>query len=128
LTLPKGRARKLAPKFIGPFRILEDYRNNTFLLDIPAELKQRGVHPAFHASLLRIHVPNDDRRFPGRQLPQIVSLGKVEELTVKHINDHHGQGPDMLFEVVYTSGDSIWLPYPEVERLEALTHYLEAQG
>lgn len=98
------------------------------MLDIPAELKQRGVHLAFHASLLRIHMPNDDRRFPGRQLPQIVSLGKVEELTVKHINDHHGQGPDMLFEVVYTSGDSIWLPYPEVERLEALTHYLEAQG
>ena len=25
LSLPKGRAHKLAPKFIGPFKILEDY-------------------------------------------------------------------------------------------------------
>jgi hypothetical protein len=24
LSLPKGRARKLAPKFVGPFKILED--------------------------------------------------------------------------------------------------------
>ncbi|KAF9541458.1 hypothetical protein CPC08DRAFT_618966, partial [Agrocybe pediades] len=55
--LPKGHARKLAPKFIGPFKILEDYKNNTYLLDIPAELKQRGIHPAFHANLLHIHEP-----------------------------------------------------------------------
>ncbi|OAX34377.1 hypothetical protein K503DRAFT_698858, partial [Rhizopogon vinicolor AM-OR11-026] len=64
--IPKGHARKLAPKFIGPFKILEDYRNNSFLLDLPSDLKQRGLHPAFHAHLLRPHVPNDDRRFPGR--------------------------------------------------------------
>ena len=128
LTLPKGRARKLAPKFIGPFQILEDYCNNTFLLDIPAELKKRGIHPAFHASLLRVHVPNDDRRFPGRQLPQIIGLGKVEELNVKNISDHHGKGADALFEVLYTNGDSVWLLYLEVKQLEALSQYLEAQG
>lgn len=63
LSLPKGCARKLSPKFIGPFNILQDYGNNLFKLDLPAELKQRGVHSAFHANLLRIHVPNDDQRF-----------------------------------------------------------------
>ncbi|KIK32143.1 hypothetical protein CY34DRAFT_66010, partial [Suillus luteus UH-Slu-Lm8-n1] len=56
LSLPKGRARKLSPKYIGPFKILKDYKNNSFLLDIPSELKQRGLHPAFHAHLLRVHV------------------------------------------------------------------------
>ncbi|KIO05718.1 hypothetical protein M404DRAFT_947420, partial [Pisolithus tinctorius Marx 270] len=61
LTLPKGHARKLTPKFISPFCILEDYCNNTFLLDIPMELKQCRIHPAFHARLLHIQVPNDDR-------------------------------------------------------------------
>jgi len=40
LTLPKGHARKLALKFIGPYKITDDYRNNTFLLELPAELKQ----------------------------------------------------------------------------------------
>jgi hypothetical protein len=68
LSLPKGRARKLSPKFIGPYKMLEDYKNNSYLLDLPSELKQCGLHPAFHAHLLRLHEPNDDRRFPGHQL------------------------------------------------------------
>ena|ERR1700683_1832176 len=61
LTLPKGCTRKLAPKFLCPYRILEEYKNNSFKLDLPSELKQWGLHPSFHANLLRIHVPNDDR-------------------------------------------------------------------
>ena len=126
LTLPKGHARKLAPKFIGPYKIIDDYRNNTFMLDLPAELKQRGIHPAFHASLLRIHIPNDDRRFPGRQLQQLVGLGKVEELSVKRITDHHGKGIDSLFLVEYSNRDTVWLPHHEVSHLEAFSQYLEA--
>jgi len=105
LALPKNRARKLVPKFIGPLRIVEDYNNNTYLLDLPAELKQGGVHPAFHANLLRIHEPNNDRHFPGRQLQQLVDLGKLEEWSVKGIATHHGKGPDSLFEVVYNTGN-----------------------
>jgi hypothetical protein len=128
LSLPKGRARKLAPKFIRPFKVLEDYKNNTFLLDLPAELKQHGIHPAFHAHLLRIHVPNDDRRFPGRQLSQIAGLGKTEEWAVSSINTHHGKGTDALFELTWKSGDRAWLPYHEISHLEALTQYFEAQG
>ena len=60
ISLPKGRARKLAPKFIGPFKIIKDFGNNSFKIELPPELKRRGVHPVFHASLLRVHVPNDD--------------------------------------------------------------------
>ena len=65
MSLPKGRACKLAPKFIRPFKIIKDFRNNSFKVDLPSELKRRGVHPVFHASLLRIHIPNDDRLFPS---------------------------------------------------------------
>jgi hypothetical protein len=128
LSLPKGQAQKLAPKFVGPFKILEDYKNNTFLLDLPAELKQHGIHPVFHAHLLRIHVPNDDRWFPGRQLSQIMSLGKTEEWAVSSINTHHGKGTDALFELTWKSGDCAWLPYHKISHLEAPTQYLEAQG
>ena len=105
ITLPKGQAQKLALKFIGPYKILEDYKNNMHLLDLPAELKQHGLHPAFHANLLHIHEPNDDRRFPGRQLPQLMNIGKVEEWSVDKINDHHGKGKDTLFKLVYKTGD-----------------------
>jgi hypothetical protein len=39
ITLKKGLARKLAPKFIGPYRILDKYENNLFKIDLPSELK-----------------------------------------------------------------------------------------
>src|SRR5205807_1028641 len=102
--------------------------NNSFLLDLPSDLKQRGLHPAFHAHLLRPHVPNDDRRFPGRQLKQIAEIGQLEEWSVSRIRSHSGQGTTALFEVEYSTGDRVWLPYHEVSRLEALVQYLEALG
>jgi hypothetical protein len=75
-----------------------------------------------------LHEPNDDRRFPGRQLQQISDLSRLEEWSVARITDHHGAGSDALFEVEYTTGDRVWLPYHEVSRLEAVGQYLEAVG
>ena len=60
MSLPKGYARKLAPKYIGPYRILQDYGNNSFKLELLANLWHRGIHNVFHSSLLRVHQPNDD--------------------------------------------------------------------
>jgi hypothetical protein len=40
ITFPKGLARKLVPKFIGPYKILEDLKNQSFVLDLPSYLKQ----------------------------------------------------------------------------------------
>jgi hypothetical protein len=61
IKFEKGLARKLIPKFIGPYSIIRDFGNGSFQLDLPANMKQRGVHDVFHSSLLRVHVPNDDR-------------------------------------------------------------------
>jgi len=60
ITFPKGLARKLIPKYIGPFKILKDFGNHSFQLELTPNLQKRGVHDVFHASLLRVHVPNDD--------------------------------------------------------------------
>jgi hypothetical protein len=69
LKLPKGRARKLTPKYIGPFPVIKVIEPGaSYRLELSNQLKIRGINPVFHASLLRIHIPNDDRRFPGRQL------------------------------------------------------------
>ncbi|KAA1472922.1 hypothetical protein DENSPDRAFT_778971, partial [Dentipellis sp. KUC8613] len=116
------------PKFIGPYKILEDYGNNSFKLDLPSELKQRGLHAAFHASLLRIHHLNDDVRFPGRQLPQIIGLGQAQKWVVDKVIDHRGTGEDAMFEVLWSTGDRTWLPFCEASHLTALSNYLEAQG
>ena len=40
LTLPKGRSRKLMPKFIGPYVVTADHpRESRYTLDLPPELK-----------------------------------------------------------------------------------------
>ncbi|TDL22964.1 hypothetical protein BD410DRAFT_693365, partial [Rickenella mellea] len=100
-----------------------------FKLELPPALKRRGLHPSFHASLLRIHVPNDDRRFPGRQITHFFDFGdKAAEWDVDCILDHSGRGAHTLFKIKWKSGDVAWLSYHEVKHLRAYEQYLEAQG
>ncbi|EJD39246.1 hypothetical protein AURDEDRAFT_33620, partial [Auricularia subglabra TFB-10046 SS5] len=79
----------------------------TFKIDLPSELKARGIHPMFHTSLLRIHVPNDDRRFPGRLAAQAFNLSEepMDEWDVREIAAHTGTGKDAIFKVVWKAGD-----------------------
>ena len=63
MSLPKGHTRKLAPKFIGPYEIISDYRNNSYKLDLPTRLKQRGIHPIFHALTCTESVPCNVRHY-----------------------------------------------------------------
>ena len=131
LRLPKARARKLIPKFIGPYKILKDFGNSSFRLELPPDLRSRGIHDVFHASLLRIHNPNDDRRFPGRQLHQIAPLHgstPAAEWDVSCIQAHSGTGKDAMFLLRWAAGDTSWLPFHEVSHLTALSQYLEALG
>ena len=62
LALPKGRAKKLLPKFIGPYKVVKVHTAAlTVTLELPPELTAWWVHPTFHVSMLS---PNDDARFP----------------------------------------------------------------
>jgi hypothetical protein len=46
-------ARKLMPKFCGPFAITAHINDVTYRLDLFAPMIARGIHNAFHAKLLR---------------------------------------------------------------------------
>nr|GAT48782.1 gag-pol polyprotein [Mycena chlorophos] len=130
IKFEKGLARKLIPKYIGPYRIVRDFGNSSFQLDLPGNLKQRGVHDVFHASLLRIHIPNDDRRFPGRLESQlgITTENTTNEWAVNKITNHYGRRSEALFEVLWTSGDTTWMPYSQANHLTALNEYFEVLG
>jgi hypothetical protein len=129
LTIPKNRAHKLVPKFIGPYRILENYSNGTFKLELPSDLKRKGNQPAFHSSLLRIHNPNDDHRFPGQQIPQITGLREgTPEWAVNKTLAHSGKGKAALFNVLWKTGDTAWFPYKEISHLQSFVDYLDIQG
>jgi hypothetical protein len=67
LSLPKGRANKLMPKYVGPYKVLQaDPETSNYMLELPSELVRRRIHPKFHVGLLRPHKPNDDALFPNR--------------------------------------------------------------
>ncbi|OJA15737.1 hypothetical protein AZE42_13184 [Rhizopogon vesiculosus] len=130
LRIPKGRAHKLIPKFIGPFRIVKVITEGAmYCLDLSAELWSHGVHDAFHASLLHLHWPNDNGQFPGRQLHQIPSFAETpSEWAVNQILSHSGKGGDATFELQWSTRDVTWAPMHEVKHLQAFTEYCEAQS
>lgn len=117
------------PKYIGPYHIVRDFGNNSFKLDILARLKQRGVHDVFHASLLKLHVPNDDCLFPGRLEHQVTEFDDAEqEWAVDKFIGHSSSGKQSTFEVLWKSGDITWMPFDSVTHLDALHAYFEALG
>ena len=129
ISFAKGLARKLLPKFIGPYKILQDFGNSSFKLELPAHLKRRGIHDVFHSSLLREHLPNDDRLFPGRLDTQVGSTPEVDgEWAVDRILSHSGSKTDSIFEIKWKTGDVTWLPYYQITHLQALTEYLDLLG
>ena len=130
ITIPKGRAQKLAPKYLGPFPITKVIKEGaTYQLELSDELTKRGVNRAFHASLLRPHVPNDDQRFPGRLPIQIPGFGeKPDEWIVDSIVSHHGKGQGSEFLIQWKAGDRMWATYREVAHLNALDRYCEVMG
>src|ERR1700685_981956 len=65
LVLPKGRSRKLMPKFIGPYPVTKIHlQESRYDLDLPAELKARRIHPSFHISRLRHSIRTTTRSSP----------------------------------------------------------------
>lgn len=129
ITLPKGMSRKLAPKFVGPYPIIEDFGNQSYRLKLPLSLKKQGVHDVFHSSLLRIHIANDDKLFPGRLDSQVFDLKDLEgEWAVEKVLEHKLSAKKLMFKVLFKSGDSNWLEYEEISHLIVTDQYLEAMG
>jgi hypothetical protein len=76
LTLPKGRARKLVPRYIGPYRVIEAHNNaSTVTLELPDDLKNRHVSPTFHTNLVRRYIANNDDLFPKREAKSFYYFG-----------------------------------------------------
>ncbi|KAJ2913330.1 hypothetical protein MD484_g7080, partial [Candolleomyces efflorescens] len=129
MTFPRGLARKLVPKYTGPYKILQDFNNYSFRIELPDSLKSRGVHDVFHASLLRIHKPNNDQLFPGRLDSQITAQADdvvKTEWAIDQILSHKGTGKHAAFEVRWKAGDITWLPYDQVRETQAISEYFEA--
>ena len=131
LNLPLRRARKLAPKYIGPFTIVKAYNNSsTYELDLSTQLRERRIHPVFHVSRLRPHVANDDELFPGREIANIYDFGQPDESEqlVVDVVAHDWVARSTFYLVRWATGDSTWEPWAHVKDLEAIDRYFEMLG
>ncbi|KJA14722.1 hypothetical protein HYPSUDRAFT_100361, partial [Hypholoma sublateritium FD-334 SS-4] len=101
----------------------------SYQIQLPPRLKQRGIHDVFHAALLRVHIPNDDRLFPGRDLSQLEAGSDAEhEWAVDRILGHSGRAAEAYFRIQWKAGDVTWLPYSKVHHLNAFKEYLDLQN
>ena len=49
MTFLKGLAHKLIPKYVGPYLLLKDFGNQSFHMQLPSHMLQRGIHDMFHS-------------------------------------------------------------------------------
>lgn len=131
LALPKGRAHKLMPKFIGPYPVTEAFpETSNYSLQLPDSLNLRRLHSKFHVNLLRPYEPNDDVLFPDRTQVDAYDFGAPDDSTwvVDDILSHRWRGKRLEFHVQWNLGDTTWEPQAHCEELEALDRYLALKG
>ncbi|GJX14719.1 putative reverse transcriptase domain-containing protein [Tanacetum coccineum] len=73
-----GKKGKLAPRFAGPFEIIEKVGPVAYMLDLPKELD--GVHDMFHVSNLKKCLADSTLQVPLDEIQVDAKLNFVEEL------------------------------------------------
>jgi hypothetical protein len=80
LALPRGRAKKLLPKYIGPYKIVEVHNDtSTVKLELPVELESRRISPTFHSRLIRPHIENNNEIFPKRDVKSHYNFRETDD-------------------------------------------------
>ncbi|GJR99052.1 hypothetical protein Tco_0315561 [Tanacetum coccineum] len=72
-----GKKGKLAPRFVGPFEIIEKVGPVAYQLDLPEELN--GVHDTFHVSNLKKCLDDPTLQVPLDEIQVDAKLNFVEE-------------------------------------------------
>ena len=131
LSLPKGRASKLLPKYVGPFKILEAQSStSTYKVKLPTQLRARNLHDRFHCSKLRPYHANNNTLFPHREAHMFYDFGAPDdqEWLVEEILAHKWDKNQLSFQVHWNLGDTTWESLDMCKDLQALDAYLELIG
>ncbi|GJX31651.1 putative reverse transcriptase domain-containing protein, partial [Tanacetum coccineum] len=119
-----GKKGKLAPRFIGPFKIVEKVGPVAYRLDLPEELN--GFHDMFHVSNLKkcladptLHVPVDEIRVDAKlnfveELMEILEREfkklKRSRIAIVKVQWNSKRGPEFTWE----REDQMKLKYPHL--------------
>ena len=131
LNLPKGRAGKLKPLYIGPYEILEIFpETSNYILKLPPQLEQCRIHPRFHVSQLAPHELNNKEIFPNREANIFYNFGEDPDhkAVVREILNHAWVHNELWFKVKWELGDTTWEPLENCNNLIHLDKYLTLQN
>ena len=80
LNLPKGRARKLCPKFVGPWKVTKAWpETSTYELELPTALQECCIHLKFHVLLLQPYNTSNNALFSNRMQPEPYNFGVLDD-------------------------------------------------
>ena len=92
------------------------------------ELTAWRVHPTFHTSLIRAHIPDNNGRFPHHDTKSYYDFGAADEpeCFIDEILGHCWVNQSELeFQAHWTLGDVTWEPLTECKDHKALDKYLD---
>jgi Chromo (CHRromatin Organisation MOdifier) domain len=122
-----SRARKLAPKFAGPYKVIQRVSPVAYKLELP---QGANAHPAFHSSLLKVYkIDSTGERVS--QVPEPISVdGQVEYIVDAVLNERvrRGKMEYLVHWAGYHTNDSTWEPVANVLGSEALVSYQQSSG
>ena len=125
------RAAKFFPRYDGPYDVIDEHlATSNYTLELPNSL---NTYPTYHASELKLFVPNDASLFPSRELPQpqpILTPDGLEEFLVQDIIDSQRRGRRWQYLVRwagYGPEHDHWLAKLALDDCEALDVWLEKE-
>jgi hypothetical protein len=122
-----GRARKLAPKFAGPYKVIKQISPAAYKLDLPVGTI---AHPVFHSSLLKVYKP-DSTGERSTSAPEDVSVDCQVEYIVEAVLDERvrrGKREYLVHWAGYHANDLTGEQAINVHGSEALITFQESSG
>ncbi|KAJ9519568.1 hypothetical protein QJQ45_000659 [Haematococcus lacustris] len=121
-----GKARKLLPRYVGPFRIEAHVGEDAVKLKLPPAMSR--IHPVFHVSLLRPYEGNFGR-LPPTELGWLDDSPQYEvERIVNHRHVRAGKAKEYLVKWKgYEDSDNTWEPASNLANAPDCVNLYKAQ-
>ncbi|KAJ9528859.1 hypothetical protein QJQ45_000103 [Haematococcus lacustris] len=121
-----GKARKLLPRYVGPFRIEAHVGRDAVKLTLPPAMSR--IHPVFHVSLLRPYEGNFGR-LPPTELGWLDDSPQYEvERIVNHRHVRAGKAKEYLVKWKgYDDSDNTWEPASNLANAPDCVNLYKAQ-